>query len=610
MKTRIARDSAAARRPGRPIPAAMGTAGWAQADADRARIRTVLRAPSDWRAPATTSVPRTGEQAETIGKHGISGSRTSLPYLERAQASFGAAHDLSAQRNATMIQAKLKVSEPGDIYEQEADRISGQVLAAPAQTADGKAPCIRRAAEQPTGETASAPAGVEHVLTSAGNPLEPALRREMEQRFDWDFSRVRVHIGSAAEQSARDLNARAYTVGANLVFGAGEFEPQTHEGRRLLAHELTHVVQQSGAEPNVVRRSNGFDDDEPTLVERQNPNKPPFRGHVERGGEKVPGNIASGEIDAGKPRGPTSGGGGGGTASKFEAEAAKAEGKAARALGSVVELGKVGALDAALFYLQIHAAHFEALENVSKRVEIANNLLNHVEEFEKGARALRTAVNALRSAEAALPGEPLATGDDAAFAVGLGELEYVDAYAHSAANIVSKAFDARVKLIKIIEGWDTVVAQGSATRDFTRKALVEAVQILDLRFSKEVGGNFRGFLIDARDDAGRVEAWARSKWHYAKDIVDTANLPLRRAIDKAASIRNDLMNMAKQERQSAGVLVAIDYLKVAQGANDVSVALEAVKSSLSVLQGISGAAHARARLLLLKKTLEALSSDR
>ena len=431
----------------------------------------------------------------------------------------------------------------------------------------------------------------------------------MEQRFDWDFSRVRVHVGSAAEQSARDLNARAYTVGDDLVFGAGEFEPRTHEGRRLLAHELTHVVQQSGAEANVVRRSNGFDDDEPTLVERRSPHQPPFRGHVEKGGEKIPGNIASGEIDKGKPRGPTSGGGGG-TASKLEAEAAKAEGRAARALGSVVELGKVGALDAALFYLQIHAAHFEALENVSKRVEIANNLLNHVEEFEKGARSLRTAVNALQSAEAALPAEPLATGEDAPFAVSLGELEYVDAYAHSAGNIVSKAFDARVKLIKIIEGWDTVVAQGSATRDFTRKAIVEAVQILDLRFSKEVGGNFRGFLIDARDDAGRVEAWARSKWHYAKDIVDTANLPLRRAIDKAASIRSDLMDMAKQERPSAGVLVAIDYLKVAQRSNDVSVALEAVKSSLSVLEGISGVAQPRARMLLLKKTLEALSSDR
>jgi hypothetical protein len=131
-----------------------------------------------------------------------------------------------------------------------------------------------------------------------------------------------------------------------------------------------------------------------------------------RGGEIRRGNIASGEIVEKKPPGPTSrgggsgtSGGGGGTASKLEAEAAKAEGRATSVLRSVTELGKVGALDAALLYLQLHAAHFEALENVSKRVEIANDLLSHVEEFEKGARALRGTVNELQRVEAALPGE-------------------------------------------------------------------------------------------------------------------------------------------------------------------------------------------------------------
>ena len=186
---------------------------------------------------------------------------------------------------------------------------------------------------------------------------------------------------------------------------------------------------------------------------------------------------------------------------------ASSRGGVTRTLGSVAELGKVGAVDAAFLYLQLHAAHFEALEQVSKRVEIANNLLNHVEEFEKGARALRGAVNELRSAEATLPGEPLATDEEApSVSVSLGELEYIEAYATSAGNIISKAFDARLKLNKIIEGWDTVVAQSNATRDFTRKAVMEATQILDLRFAKETGGSFRGFLIDARDDAWRVEA--------------------------------------------------------------------------------------------------------
>ena len=70
----------------------------------------------------------------------------------------------------------------------------------------------------------------------------------MEQRFGYDFSRVRVHSGAAAEQSARDVNAHAYTVGHNIVFGAGGFAPGTHEGRRLMAHELTHMIQQGDSE--------------------------------------------------------------------------------------------------------------------------------------------------------------------------------------------------------------------------------------------------------------------------------------------------------------------------------------------------------------------------
>jgi hypothetical protein len=77
----------------------------------------------------------------------------------------------------------------------------------------------------------------------------------MEQRFGHDFSRVRVHAGTAAEQSALDVHAHAYTVGHDMVFGAGRFAPGTHAGRRLLVHELAHVVQQSGAEGRRVDHS-------------------------------------------------------------------------------------------------------------------------------------------------------------------------------------------------------------------------------------------------------------------------------------------------------------------------------------------------------------------
>lgn len=82
------------------------------------------------------------------------------------------------------------------------------------------------------------------------------MRQDMEQRFAHDFSRVRVHTDAAAAQSARDVNAHAYTVGNNIVFDDGGFSPASAEGRKLLAHELTHVSQNvSGGDLSVIRRT-------------------------------------------------------------------------------------------------------------------------------------------------------------------------------------------------------------------------------------------------------------------------------------------------------------------------------------------------------------------
>jgi hypothetical protein len=147
------------------------------------------------------------------------------------------------------VQTKFAVNQPGDIYEQEADHIAEQVMAMPTHSAMGRAPLhIQRLSGQPTGQVDTAPASVDRVLAGSGSPLTPALRQEMEQGFGHDFSQVRVHSDRAAEQSVRDLNANAYTVGRNVVFGAGKFMPETYEGKRLIAHELAHVVQQSGSE--------------------------------------------------------------------------------------------------------------------------------------------------------------------------------------------------------------------------------------------------------------------------------------------------------------------------------------------------------------------------
>ncbi len=92
--------------------------------------------------------------------------------------------------------------------------------------------------------TPEVPKSVEHILGSPGRPLDTDTRTSMESRFGRSFADVRVHTDSHAAASARAIDAAAYTSGTHVVFGAGRFEPQTPHGRRLLAHELAHVVQQ------------------------------------------------------------------------------------------------------------------------------------------------------------------------------------------------------------------------------------------------------------------------------------------------------------------------------------------------------------------------------
>jgi len=103
----------------------------------------------------------------------------------------------------------------------------------------------RKAANQ--AETSAVPPIVREVLATTGQPLDPATRAFMEPHFGHDFSRVRVHTGAKAAASARAINALAYTVGRAVMFGAGQYGPQTGAGKRLLAHELAHVVQQNDA---------------------------------------------------------------------------------------------------------------------------------------------------------------------------------------------------------------------------------------------------------------------------------------------------------------------------------------------------------------------------
>jgi hypothetical protein len=168
-----------------------------------------------------------------------------------------------------LVQAKLTVNEPGDKYEQEADRVAEQVMHMPE-------PALQRQADEEEEEEkvlqpkslvqrrvaggsggSEAPPIVNEVLRSPCQPLDPSTRQFMESRFGHDFGQVRVHTDAKAVESSRAVNARAFTVGRDLVFGSKQYAPHTATGQRLLAHELAHVVQQSGPRKMAKAESSG-----------------------------------------------------------------------------------------------------------------------------------------------------------------------------------------------------------------------------------------------------------------------------------------------------------------------------------------------------------------
>lgn len=147
-----------------------------------------------------------------------------------------------------VMQRKLAVGTADHPLEREAEATADQVMMALGHQALGVLPPrIQRFVGPGIGEPEGwAPKSVDRALAAPGRPLDPVLRRDMEPRFGYDFSRVRIHDNAAAHRSAQEVNADAYTVGSDIVFGAGRYSPASLQGRRLLAHELTHVIQQTG----------------------------------------------------------------------------------------------------------------------------------------------------------------------------------------------------------------------------------------------------------------------------------------------------------------------------------------------------------------------------
>lgn len=201
-----------------------------------------------------------------------------VPFLQRKPSNTTERPFISAQ-NSPQIQPKLSVNEPGDKYEQEADRMAERVMRMPMD--DGNPPMIsgvmggvqrKCAACEAGGSTCSScaakeeklgiqrksdtnhPIQVSDTLASrlnqrkvGGLPLSPALNEQMSTAFQKDFSGVRLHTDAEAVSMSDELNAQAFTYGQDIYFNAGKFQPETREGRGLLGHELTHTVQQGGA---------------------------------------------------------------------------------------------------------------------------------------------------------------------------------------------------------------------------------------------------------------------------------------------------------------------------------------------------------------------------
>lgn len=186
-----------------------------------------------------------GEEYDDKTKHGLTGNPPTIVDLTASCAQAEGEGD-----TGETAQAKLEVSQPGDSYELEADRVADQVIrmADPYSTGWHGMPSGHSALQRKEdGPGIAATGAAVAAARSGGQPLDAETRAFMEPRFGFDFSRVRVHADSEAAQGARSINARAYTIGSDVVFGAGRYAPSSSEGRRLLAHELAHVAQQSSS---------------------------------------------------------------------------------------------------------------------------------------------------------------------------------------------------------------------------------------------------------------------------------------------------------------------------------------------------------------------------
>ena len=155
------------------------------------------------------------------------------------------------------VQAKLTINKPGDKQEQEATGIAEQVMHMPGthQEKNEQDQMGIKRVRSCLSTQAGVTCNEQKILRSPGQPLDPTTRAFMESRFSQDFTNVRIHTDSEAATLNNALKAHAFTVGNHIAFNRGILPSSTSTGMHLLAHELTHVVQQSNSNPVIARLS-------------------------------------------------------------------------------------------------------------------------------------------------------------------------------------------------------------------------------------------------------------------------------------------------------------------------------------------------------------------
>jgi hypothetical protein len=192
--------------------------------------------------------------------------------INKADSKQNAANSFfGASKNAaSFIQPKLTINQPNDVYEQEADAMADKVMRMeqpgvqlkPLPITAVQRKCAHCEEEEKqaqrkeinNGETTANSSLESYVggLSGSGQSLPGEVRNFYEPRFGYDFSKVKIHTDTVAAKSAQSINALAYTSGNNIVFNAGQYAPGTDSGKRLMGHELTHVVQQGGGDKGIL----------------------------------------------------------------------------------------------------------------------------------------------------------------------------------------------------------------------------------------------------------------------------------------------------------------------------------------------------------------------